>query len=209
MTYQDLLNKWGADFWRDNCSFEEEVEYVNDWYEVAKTLKRKPFETKYSEYSKYNEQTFEIVGTVTYTNDNVDIESLPLWKIKMPDGQIIWADCDEIFDFNENNDDDMYPLYETCIAPISREEAKEWKTKKIQATVMRMINESIKNNYDIDINITTVNLSKLRETVNEECSMSLNNKWLFESDLFNILPEYKKIGWNIFFDKETGNYVFS
>lgn len=100
-TYKELLEKWGDDIDRSEMSFEEELAYVDDWYELGKNLPTKPFEPNFTDYAKYKGQSFEIVGTVSYVNDDVDLETLPLWKIKIPDGTLIWADCNEIFDWDK------------------------------------------------------------------------------------------------------------
>lgn len=100
-TYKELLEKWGYDIDRSEMSFEEELAYVDDWYELGKNLPTKSFEPNFTDYAKYKGQSFEIVDTVSYVNDDVDLEALPLWKIKMPDGNLIWADCNEIFDWDK------------------------------------------------------------------------------------------------------------
>jgi hypothetical protein len=103
-TYKELLDKWGGDLDRSDLSFEDELEYINDWYELGKSLPTKPLEPNFTDYAKYKGQSFEIVDTVSYVNDDADLETLPLWKIKMPDGTLIWADCNEIFDWNKIED---------------------------------------------------------------------------------------------------------
>lgn len=100
MTYKDLLNTWGEDLDREDLSFEDELDYVNDWYELAQSLTTIPFNPNYSEYEKYRGQDFKIVGIVSYVNDDIELEQLPMWKIQMPNGDILWANCDEIFDIN-------------------------------------------------------------------------------------------------------------
>lgn len=100
-TYKELLDKWGGDLDRSDLSFEDELEYVNDWYELGKSLPTKPLEPNFTDYAKYKGQSFEIVDTVSYVNDNADLETLPLWKIQVPDGTLIWADCNEIFDWDK------------------------------------------------------------------------------------------------------------
>lgn len=99
-TYKELLEKWG-DIDRSELSFEEELVYVEDWYELGKNLPTKQFEPNFTDYAKYNGQSFAIVEPVSYVNDDIELEALPLWKIKMPDGEIIWADCNEIFDWDK------------------------------------------------------------------------------------------------------------
>ena len=99
MTYQDLINKWGEYADRSKMPLEEELQYIQDWYEVSKDLPTKPFEPNYSEYAKYKGQNFTVIDPpVSYVLDDVDIESLPMWKIQLECGEIIWADCDEIFE---------------------------------------------------------------------------------------------------------------
>lgn len=100
-TYKELLDKWGGDLDRSDLSFEDELEYVNDWYELGKSLPTKPLEPNFTDYAKYKGQSFEIVDTVSYVNDDADLETLPLWKIQMPDGTLIWADCNEIFNWDK------------------------------------------------------------------------------------------------------------
>lgn len=100
-TYKELLDKWGGDLDRSDLSFEDELEYVNDWYELGKSLPTKPLEPNFTDYAKYKGQSFDIIDTVSYVNDNAELEILPLWKIQMPDGTLIWADCNEIFDWDK------------------------------------------------------------------------------------------------------------
>lgn len=99
-TYKELLEKWG-DIDRSEMSFKMELAYVEDWYELGKNLPTKPLEPNFTDYAKYKGQPFKIVGTVSYANDDADLETLPLWKIEMPDGALIWADCNEIFDWDK------------------------------------------------------------------------------------------------------------
>jgi hypothetical protein len=98
MTYQDLINTWGENLNREELSFEDEYMYVSDWYRLGETLPTKPFNTNFSDWEKYKGQQFEIIRPVYYTIEDVDLESLPLWEIKLDCGDIIWADCDEIFE---------------------------------------------------------------------------------------------------------------
>ena len=80
-TYKELLDKWGRDLDRSDLSFEDELTYVDDWYELSKSLPTKPFEPNFTDYAKYKGQSFEIVDTVSYVNDDVDLEN----KIEMTD----------------------------------------------------------------------------------------------------------------------------
>ena len=98
-TYKELIEKWGG-ISRNEMSFEDELEYIEDWYELGKNLPTKPLEPNFTEYAKYKGQQFKIVGTVSYVNDNADLETLPLWKVEMPDKTLIWTDCNEIFDWD-------------------------------------------------------------------------------------------------------------
>lgn len=102
MTYQDIIDKWGEFCDRNELSFEEELDYIWDWYQAGETLPTKPFEANFSDYKKYDGQNFTIVGPVTYAENDVDIECLPMWEIKFDAGDTIWATCDEIFNFNDN-----------------------------------------------------------------------------------------------------------
>lgn len=103
-TFQELKNKWnGID--RESMSRAKEKLYVNDWYNLGKYLPTKPFEPNFTDYNKYKGQTFTIIDIVD--TSETELENLPLWKIRMPDDNVIWADCDEIFDFDdleESND---------------------------------------------------------------------------------------------------------
>lgn len=98
MTYQDLINTWGENLDRAELSFEDEYMYVSDWYRLGETLPTKPFSPNFSDYMKYQGQQFEVIEPVYYSLEDVDLEALPLWKIKLECGEVIWADCDEIFD---------------------------------------------------------------------------------------------------------------
>lgn len=100
-SYKELLEKWGEELDRNELSFEDELDYINDWYHLGENFPTKPFEPNFSDYNKYKGQEFIIQGTVSYVLDDVDLEALPMWKIKMPDGEIIWADCSEIFDWDK------------------------------------------------------------------------------------------------------------
>jgi hypothetical protein len=99
-TFKELQQKWG-DIERDKLSFDEELTYVNDWYDLGKNLPTKPFDPNFTDYNKYKGQNFTIEGTVSHATDGVVLENLPMWKIKMPDGEILWADCSEIFDWEK------------------------------------------------------------------------------------------------------------
>lgn len=99
-TYKELTAKWLNYPERDLMSPQEEKEYVNDWYEIGRHLPTKPFEPNFTDYKKYKGQTFTIVDIVD--TSETELENLPFWKIKMSDGNIIWATCDEIFDIDSN-----------------------------------------------------------------------------------------------------------
>lgn len=97
-TLQELNDKWnGID--RETMSRATERLYVNDWYNLGKHLPTKPFEPNFTDYKKYKGQTFTIVDIVD--TSETELEYLPLWKIRMPDDNVIWATCNEIFDFND------------------------------------------------------------------------------------------------------------
>jgi hypothetical protein len=73
-TYKELLDKWGGDLDRSDLSFEDELAYVDDWYELGKNLPIKPLEPNFTDYAKYKGQSFKILGTVSYVNDD------PIWR---------------------------------------------------------------------------------------------------------------------------------
>lgn len=98
-TYKELLAKWGDGVERETFTREQEKEYVEDWYKIGRNIPTKPFENLFSDYAKYDGQTFEIVGEVNEGEDGVTLEQLPMWKLKMDDGQVVWGLCDEIFNF--------------------------------------------------------------------------------------------------------------
>lgn len=94
-TYKELMAKWDKFPERDLMSIKEELEYIHDWYNLGKNLPTKPFEPTFTDYVKYKGQSFTIIDEVK--TFEVELEQLPMWKIKMEDGTILWALCDEIF----------------------------------------------------------------------------------------------------------------
>ena len=98
MTYQDLINTWGEDPNRREMSFEDEYMYIQDWYTLSETLQKKPFNTPYSDWQSHNGKDFTIISPVYYSIEDIDIEALPLWKIRFETGEEIWADPEEIFE---------------------------------------------------------------------------------------------------------------
>lgn len=94
-TYEDLAKKWGDCPDRQKMTSDKEREYVSDWYGIAKNLQTKPFEPSRSDDDEYAGQTFMATGILT--EDEADLECLPMWKITMKDGHELHVTCDEIF----------------------------------------------------------------------------------------------------------------
>ena len=82
---------------RNEMGFEEELMFVDDCfdtYEAIGFLER--FRNQYSETEKYDNQPFSVVGRITYSQDDVDLELLPMWRIRFENGEIIEAYPEEI-----------------------------------------------------------------------------------------------------------------
>ncbi|MBQ8482815.1 MAG: hypothetical protein IJ504_00760 [Bacteroidales bacterium] len=98
MNYKELINKWGDCPDRQKMTARQEREYVDDWYQTGTSLPTKPYSPLSSEDKDYEGQEFEVVGILT--EEEADLECLPIWKIRMKDERILEAVCDEIFQFD-------------------------------------------------------------------------------------------------------------
>lgn len=198
-TYQDLLNKWGDDINRECMSYEKELEYVNDWYKIGKHLPIKEYESNFSDYQKYKNQSFIIIGEVT-TKES-ELCALPLWKIKFNDDNIIWADCDEIFNFDVELNNTCEDLY-----IITKEEARQQRIDIIKPHLRKIINNLLINEYNLSKNYVSIDNFTLRQEIGKETGINLFLNELNDTDLFGLKEEYKNKGWKVEFD--AINYTF-
>ena len=214
-TYKELLEKWGDDLNRGSLTYSQEFEYVQDWYKIGFKLKQKPYEATYSEYKKYNGQSFTIIDVVT--TEESDLCALPLWKIVVEDGSILWAECDEIFDFeDEPEQENNINVKQVIDKPgeevlvITKEEAKTKKYECVKNFLREFLNAFLSNKYNTinhnvvisEIYITDIISNKLPDII-------IYNGELSSTGLFGLLDEYSKSGWEITYSSKEQNFIFS
>ena len=105
MTEKELNEKWGADYNPYNAETEEEViEFKNDcfdMYEQGGFSER--FLSPYDEMASYNGMKFDVIRRAT-TDDDIALENLPLWEIKLEDGETIFGLPEEITKLEHDKD---------------------------------------------------------------------------------------------------------
>lgn len=212
-TYKELIEKWGDDLNRDSFTYRQEFEYVQDWYKIGFKLKQKPYETTFSEYKKYNGQSFTIIDVVT--TEESDLCALPLWKIVVEDGSILWAACDEIFDFEDEpeqeNNINANPVINKPgeeVLVITKETAKENKIERVKNCLRNIINSYLSDNYNTikdDVVIPEYNLIKMLNDSLPNIGIYTNE--LSSTSLFGLCDEYSKSGWVITYSDCT--FIFS
>jgi len=87
---------------REEMTLEQEREFVNQWFNTYEQEGfAKEFWTPYTDYNNRIGEKFEVVGRLT--EEEADIECLPMWKIKFADGTIIDSYPEEIIPSEVNN----------------------------------------------------------------------------------------------------------
>ena len=82
---------------RDKQTFEEEISYVEDCFDTYESIGfADAFETSYADNAKYDGESFAVVRRVSYVKDDVDLEVLPMWRIRFAGGTEIDAYPEEI-----------------------------------------------------------------------------------------------------------------
>lgn len=97
MTEKELNEKWGADYDPYNAETEEEVvEFKNDCFDMYEQggFSERYF-SPYEETSCYNGMKFDVIRRAT-TDDDIDLESLPIWVIKFENGETAYCYPEEI-----------------------------------------------------------------------------------------------------------------
>jgi hypothetical protein len=97
MTEKELNEKWGVDY--DPCcveTIEEVIEFKNDcfdMYEQGGFSER--FFSPYDEMEPHNGMKFDVIRRAT-TDDDIDLETLPIWEIKFENGETAFCYPEEI-----------------------------------------------------------------------------------------------------------------
>lgn len=212
-TYKELIEKWGDDLNRDSFTYRQEFEYVQDWYKIGFKLKQKPYETTFSEYKKYNGQSFTIIDVVT--TEESDLCALPLWKIVVEDGSILWAECDEIFDFEDEPDSvsnvipDINKPGEGLLT-ITKEVAKAKKYECVKNFLREKLNYELSNKYNSVKNNVVISEIHLIDIIHQNLpDISIYNGELSSTSLFGLCDEYCKSGWDITYVAKREEFIFS
>lgn len=93
--WEDLYREYNKE--RSDMSFDEEVSFVEDCFDSYEHWGfAQTFKTPYEDKAKYNGMKFTVDKRLSYTEDDVDLEVLPMWKIKMENGDVIDAYPEEI-----------------------------------------------------------------------------------------------------------------
>ena len=95
---KELYDAYGGDDMdRGKMSFEEEITYLRDYYATRAGVGfSKTFHSPFEDEGKYNGMAFTVVKALTYAEDDVDTECLPMWRIRMEDGTELDAYPEEI-----------------------------------------------------------------------------------------------------------------
>ena len=78
-------------------TFEERIQYVQDCFDLYEKIGfLKQFRSRYSDSEDYDGQLFEVLRRVSYTDDDVDLEVLPMWVMRFRNGVVSYAFPEEI-----------------------------------------------------------------------------------------------------------------
>lgn len=97
MTEKELNEKWGADYDPYNAETEEEVvEFKNDCFDMYEQggFSERYF-SPYDEMESHNGMKFDVIRRAT-TDDDIDLENLPIWVIKFENGETAYCYPEEI-----------------------------------------------------------------------------------------------------------------
>lgn len=90
---KDLSKKYPM--YRDEMTVEQEREFVKDIFNHYETEGfAKVFWSMGGDFKEYHNKPFKVVGRLT--EEECDLECLPMWKIEFEDGTRIHAYADEI-----------------------------------------------------------------------------------------------------------------
>jgi hypothetical protein len=94
MTETDFNNKWG-NINPDDMTDEQFLEFKNDCYEMyEETGFIDKFDSPYDDEGEHNGMPFKVVRRAT--QEEVDIESMPLWLIEFENGDTAYCYPEEI-----------------------------------------------------------------------------------------------------------------
>lgn len=94
MTETDFRNKWGG-ISTDDMTDEQFLEFKNDCYEMyEETGFIDKFDSPYDDEGEHNGMPFKVVRRAT--QDEVDIEAMPLWFIEFENGDTAYCYPEEI-----------------------------------------------------------------------------------------------------------------
>ena len=94
MTETDFRNKWGG-ISPDDMTDEQFLEFKNDCYEMyEETGFIDKFDSPYDDEGEHNGMPFKVVRRAT--QEEVDIEAMPLWFIEFENGDTAYCYPEEI-----------------------------------------------------------------------------------------------------------------
>ena len=104
MTHKEFEEKWGAMIDRNELSFNEHLDFVEDAFSIYENGGFKEFfQTPHEEGSEYNGLKFEVINRITDVFDDEDsnIKTLPMWRIRFENGDDFNAYPEEICKLEE------------------------------------------------------------------------------------------------------------
>ena len=94
MTETDFRNKWGS-IRTDDMTDEQFLEFKNDCYEMyEETGFIDKFDSPYDDEGEHNGMPFKVVRRAT--QEEVDIEAMPLWFVEFKNGDTAYCYPEEI-----------------------------------------------------------------------------------------------------------------
>lgn len=93
-SFRELLDDYPT---RDKMSFEEEIAFVEDAFDTYEHIGfADTFQSPYEECEEYNGLSFKVLGRVSYSAGEADLEVLPMWHILLENGRKVDAYPEEI-----------------------------------------------------------------------------------------------------------------
>lgn len=91
-SFEELNNNYPERFL---MSYEQELAYVEDCFDTYENIGfEKTFQTEYDDLSQYNGMKFEVIERLR--EPEADLETLPLWRIKLENGKVVVCYPEEI-----------------------------------------------------------------------------------------------------------------
>lgn len=110
-TFEDLSAAYPE---RSEQNFEEELSYVEDLFDTYEQFGfLESFSSPFEDERKYEGMSFTVLRRLSYVLDDVDLECLPMWLIRLEDGTEMQAYPEEICQAEKKATQTTLPKYHT------------------------------------------------------------------------------------------------